>query len=222
MLRSNNNTGTLGTQPDDDSSDPVWLISANQAPQVDAGIDQIVRLPALATLNGTVTDDGLPGAGVTTSWSQVSGPGIASFIDAGAVDTSAGFSAAGVYVLRLTADDGERFGTDQIQVTVEPPPVLTTIAVTPNPGTVAVDASLQFTAAGLDQYGDPISVNPSWTTSGGSIDSSGLYTASTTAGTFTVLASDGTVNGQATVNVQAVDETVVYGVRRCQRRGHGF
>jgi hypothetical protein len=209
----NNNTGALGTQPDDDSSDPVWLISGppvNQAPQVDAGIDQIVRLPALATLNGTVTDDGLPGAGVTTSWSQVSGPGIASFIDAGAEDTSAGFSAAGVYVLRLTADDGERFGTEKIQVTVEPPPVLTTIAVTPNPGTVAVDASLQFTAAGLDQYGDPISVNPSWTTSGGSIDSSGLYTASTTAGTYTVLASDGTVNGQATVNVQAVDETVVY------------
>ncbi|HUP76711.1 MAG TPA: hypothetical protein VM282_26990, partial [Acidimicrobiales bacterium] len=48
---------------------------ANQAPVVDAGADQSVVLPNSATLNGTVTDDGLPtGATVTHTWSMFSGP----------------------------------------------------------------------------------------------------------------------------------------------------
>ncbi len=36
-------------------------------------------------------------------WSQESGPGVASFVDAGELDTQVTFSAPGVYVLRLTA-----------------------------------------------------------------------------------------------------------------------
>ena len=42
----------------------------NVAPTVSAGADQPIELPALASLDGTVSDDGLPGEPglVTTTW----------------------------------------------------------------------------------------------------------------------------------------------------------
>jgi hypothetical protein len=51
--------------------------SGNQSPVVNAGPDQTVTLPNSVSLNGTVTDDGLPNppAAVTTTWSKISGPG---------------------------------------------------------------------------------------------------------------------------------------------------
>ncbi|WP_206053774.1 PKD domain-containing protein [Nocardioides iriomotensis] len=93
----------------------------NQAPTVDAGPNRGVTLPAAASLDGTVTDDGLPttpGA-VTTTWSQVSGPGTATFQNASLVDTTATFSAAGTYVLRLTANDGALSAFDEMTVVAQ-------------------------------------------------------------------------------------------------------
>jgi hypothetical protein len=95
----------------------------NQAPTVNGGSDQSVSLPAGgnvdAILNGTVSDDGLPiPVGVTTTWSQVSGPSTVIFGDANAEDTSANFDTAGSYVLRLTADDGDLSSFAEITVTV--------------------------------------------------------------------------------------------------------
>ncbi|MGE0510922.1 MAG: hypothetical protein AB7Q42_18565, partial [Acidimicrobiia bacterium] len=95
----------------------------NQAPVVNAGVDQSVTLPASAALVGSATDDGLPAppATVTTTWSQVSGPGTTTFGDASSLSTSAAFSVAGVYVLRLTASDSVLSSTDDIQITVSAP-----------------------------------------------------------------------------------------------------
>ncbi len=63
----------------------------NQAPQVTAGGNQTITLPAGATLAGSVTDDGLPqGAAVTSQWSQRSGPGTATFANAASASTSVG------------------------------------------------------------------------------------------------------------------------------------
>ena len=89
----------------------------NLAPQVDAGMDQNLVLPDTAALDGTVTDDGKPGP-LTTTWSQVSGPGVVSFANASAVDTTAAFSAPGTYVLRLGANDGEFVTSDDVTVKV--------------------------------------------------------------------------------------------------------
>ncbi|MGH3384860.1 MAG: PKD domain-containing protein, partial [Nocardioidaceae bacterium] len=96
--------------------------AVNQPPTVSAGIDQTIQLPASAALDGTVTDDGLPNppGAVTTAWSEVSGPGDVTFGNAAAVDTSASFSAAGTYVLRLTANDGALIRTDDVTVVVQP------------------------------------------------------------------------------------------------------
>jgi hypothetical protein len=106
------------------ASDDVALTvsdgSANQAPSVSAGADQAITLPATASLHGTLTDDGLPNppGAVTTSWSQLSGPGTVSFGNASAVDTTATFSAPGSYVLRLTANDGGLSANDDVTVQV--------------------------------------------------------------------------------------------------------
>jgi hypothetical protein len=71
----------------------------NQIPLVDAGPDLTTR--QTATLNGTVSDDGLPNppGTLTTTWSKVSGPGTVTFANPGAVDTTATFSKPGTYVL---------------------------------------------------------------------------------------------------------------------------
>ncbi len=96
-------------------SEPV-----NQAPVVNAGSDQQVTLPDSATLDGTVTDDGLPSppGAVTTTWTKESGPGTVTFGNASAVDTAASFSAAGTYVLRLTANDSLAQSYDEVTVVV--------------------------------------------------------------------------------------------------------
>jgi hypothetical protein len=95
----------------------------NQPPLVDAGPDQTITLPTNSVnLNGTVTDDDFPSNPVTTTWSQPSGPAPATFEDPSSVDTTVTFSVAGVYVLRLTADDGEFTSSDDMLVTVNSQP----------------------------------------------------------------------------------------------------
>ena len=94
----------------------------NEAPTVDAGLDQTIIITDTVMLDGTVTDDGLPDPPnvVTTTWSMESGPGSVTFGDASAVDTTATFSQVGTYVLRLTADDSEKTSNDDVTVTVLP------------------------------------------------------------------------------------------------------
>ena len=70
-----------------------------------------------------MSDDGLPDPpGVVTSlWSQVSGPGVATFADdTNPTASSVSFDVAGSYVLELTGDDGLLQTSDQVTVTVDP------------------------------------------------------------------------------------------------------
>jgi hypothetical protein len=58
------------------------------------------------------------------SWRKVSGPGRVTFKDAKALLTTATFTAPGVYVLELTADNGETTASSRLTVKAEnPPPV---------------------------------------------------------------------------------------------------
>jgi hypothetical protein len=94
--------------------------TGNQPPAVNAGPDQQVTLPAQATMQGSVTDDGLPNppATVTSTWSQVSGPGTATFTDPSSPTTTVSFDNPGTYVLRLSADDTALQAMDNVSVTV--------------------------------------------------------------------------------------------------------
>ena len=138
-------------------------MTVDQPPLVNAGADQTITLPASATLAGTVTDDGLPAppGAVSSAWSTVSGPGTVTFGDVSAPQTSASFSAAGDYTLRLTANDGFLAGSSDVHITVK--------AAATNHAPVAADDSAlagQDTAVQIgvlandsDPDGDPIAIS---------------------------------------------------------------
>jgi hypothetical protein len=114
LLQLSTSDGSLTTR---DSVQITVQSAANTAPQVNAGVDQTITLPAQAGLNGTVTDDGKPTPPVlTTTWTKVSGPGTVTFGNANAVDTQASFSTTGTYVLQLAASDGQLSTSDQVQI----------------------------------------------------------------------------------------------------------
>ena len=97
----------------------VEVLPPNEPPAVNAGIDQAVTNPERATLNGIVTDDGLPrGSTLLVTWSKVSGAGGVTFAAPNAASTTARFGAPGTYVLRLTASDTEFSTHDELTVTV--------------------------------------------------------------------------------------------------------
>jgi RHS repeat-associated protein len=116
-VRTQDPLGAFDTQ-----SFTLTILNQNQPPVVNAGNDQAVAVNGTATLNGTVTDDGLPrNASVTSTWSMVSGPGLVTFANAFSPSTTATFSEAGAYVLRLTASDTALNASDETVVTVTPP-----------------------------------------------------------------------------------------------------
>ena len=150
-------TDSLETVSDDVT---VTVFPANQAPIVNAGPNQTITLPNTASLNGTIADDGFPaGSTVTTFWSQLSGPGLVTFNDISNPVTKAIFSTPGTYVLRLSANDTHRIGTDDIQIIVNASPALTgatlqLAAVAPGP---YVTGTLQSVRATLrNSAGSPL------------------------------------------------------------------
>ena len=89
----------------------------NEAPVVDAGPDAVIVQPVDDLfIDGSVSDDGLPGGSLSKMWSKVSGPGVVSFSPENADDTTAEFSLMGIYSLKLTGDDGELTGSDTVSV----------------------------------------------------------------------------------------------------------
>jgi hypothetical protein len=72
---------------------------------------------AVATLNATVTDP--DGGTLTTAWTKVSGPAATvAFGNASATNTTATFTAEGIYTLRLTASDTFSSSSDDCVITV--------------------------------------------------------------------------------------------------------
>ena len=98
------------------------LDPANQRPVVDAGSSATVALAGNALLlEGTATDDGLPTnpGSLTTAWSKLGGPGVVTFADPSAIETTASFSRSGTYIIGLTASDGQLLYTDAITISVD-------------------------------------------------------------------------------------------------------
>jgi len=99
----------------------------NQAPMVNAGADQLITLPTNSVnLSGTATDDGLPTPPtLTVTWSAINNPPAPVIFSApNALNTTATFSAGGVYTLQLAASDGELTTTDTLTVIVNQAPVV--------------------------------------------------------------------------------------------------
>lgn len=134
--------------------------SPNTAPTVDAGADQTITFPAAVQLNGTVMDDDtpVPLAQVQTTWSQLSGPGTASFANPNVPQTTATFSQPGSYTLRLTANDSQLSSAATLVVSVGEQ----TGTVTPNDATPEPTPTRNNTATPL-RTATPVPTTPNGT-----------------------------------------------------------
>ena len=119
----------------------------NLPPIANAGPDQSITVPAnTVSLNGSATDDGQPNGTITYSWKKVSGSGTVTFGNTSQAVTTAQFSAAGTYTLRLKADDGQLSATDDVVITVNPAAAGSTIRINSG-GSSYTDSSGQVWSA---------------------------------------------------------------------------
>jgi hypothetical protein len=134
---------------------------------------------------------------ITPTWTVAAG--------GGTISTAGLFTAGqtvGTFTNTVQATSGGISGAATVNVTGGP---VATVVVTPNPVTLATNATQQFTAVAKDASGNIVAIAPVWSVanSGGAISATGLFTAGATPGTFsnTVRATSGTISGSATVTV---------------------
>jgi pectin methylesterase-like acyl-CoA thioesterase len=164
-----------------------------------------------ATVNlSTLATDPAGASALTYTWAPVGdAPAPVTFSANGtnaAKATTATFTKAGTYVFQVVVTDPSGLTTTSaVNVTVSSIPVLTAIKLTPASATIAPGAMQQFTAVAYDQFGNALATQPSftWTTSAGSITSTGNFTAPLSNTTATISATSGSISGTATVTVQA-------------------
>lgn len=136
----------------------------------------------------------------TPVWSVASGGGT---ISANGLFTAG--TVPGTYANTVVATSGSLTSRATVIVTVGS---LASVTVTPNPDTLMVSGTRQYTAVGRDAAGNVIQITPTWsvTNGGGTIAAStGIFTAGTVAGSFvnTIRATSGAVSGSATTVVTA-------------------
>jgi serine protease len=90
----------------------------NTAPMVNLGDDRTIVLGDGLYLDAAVVDDGLVNNTLGYLWEKVEGDGVVTFTPNEEKATQMSFTQAGTYTVRLTADDGEFTGSDQVVVTV--------------------------------------------------------------------------------------------------------
>jgi hypothetical protein len=105
----------------------ITVVQPNLAPVVTVNPVQGGIEGQPVALRGIATDDGKPTSPLKTTWSMVAGPGTVTFADSASLQTTAVFSTAGTYQLRLTADDGELTSSQDLRIKIASPP-------TPKPG----------------------------------------------------------------------------------------
>jgi hypothetical protein len=148
-------------------------------------------------------------AQLTYTWSAT-GPAAVTFSENAtnaAKNSVATFTRAGAYALTAAIKNPEAgVRTSSVNVTVSQ--TATTATVTPKLAYVTVGTTRQFSVSVADQFGNPVpSGAASWgVTGGGSISSTGLFSATTVGGPFTVTATAGSVSNTATVHVLNVGE----------------
>jgi len=140
--QTNNGTISIVVNPVDD------------APLVSVGGGRSIVLPNALALSATITDYDTAASGITQTWVKVSGPGEVTFADASQKATTASFSAAGDYVLRLIATDAHSVNSDSLQVRV-------------NAASVALPTVTMQSLGGLYAPGAAITLQAIATASGG-------------------------------------------------------
>lgn len=95
----------------------------NAPPSVNAGEDQEITLPSSASMNASISDDGLPNGQLSILWTVLEGKsGLVEFDSQITEDPTVSFEEAGTFQLQLTVDDGEFSRSDTVQIIVNPVP----------------------------------------------------------------------------------------------------
>jgi len=119
------NDGTSDSAP---ATVNITILPPPQGLVVDAGPDQLIVLPASATLNGTINTVSVPGmppeTNWTVQWSVVSGPGTVTFANPNSAVTTATFSESGIYELRLTGTGYLTSASDDVVIVANAAPVV--------------------------------------------------------------------------------------------------
>ena len=121
-------TYTINSQGSQDTVKDTAIITIenddqipNLRPVVNAGEDKEIDFPGDVTLSPTVEDDGLPNDKLTFKWEKVSQGGSAHIFNMTDLETRVSFEESGEYVFRISADDGELVGADDVLVNVNAP-----------------------------------------------------------------------------------------------------
>jgi len=137
----------------------------------------------------------------TLSWITVAAPtgvtaSAAVTYNTGVSGTAISFGQAGIYSARVSS------GAITQTITFNVTQTLTRINIT-GTATVALGSSQQYIAQGLDQFDRPMTTQPTmtWTATGGTITTAGLYRAGSVAGTFAVTARSGTLTSNLSIGV---------------------
>jgi outer membrane protein assembly factor BamB len=142
--------------------------------------------PALAIAPATATLE----SGATQQFTATPADGVVWTCTGGAIDATGLFTAGAVLgTYTVTATLGTETATASIDVTNVPLPP----TITPGAAALLVGKTQQFTATPA--------ANITWTATGGTIDATGLFTAGTTPGDFTITATSPDGAGTATVTV---------------------
>ncbi|MEO8029965.1 MAG: hypothetical protein ABI765_03895, partial [Gemmatimonadota bacterium] len=164
---------------------------------------------SVAPTTATLTSGASRQFAVTGHWSNGSttAPAMTWAATGGSISSSGRYTAggsSGTFLAIATVQGGTL--ADTATVTITPAPVtLTGLTLTPSSVTLAAGGGRQFTVNGNWSDGSSSTPAVSWSANGGTISSSGFYTAGSTAGTFRVIAAHigGTLADTSTVNVNA-------------------
>jgi hypothetical protein len=178
-------TSTPPTSPTNTA--PFITISANANPTTITGN---------STNLSVLGDDATGGeSNLIYSWTVISKPtsSIVTFSANGtnaSKNTTMTVNSAGTYQIQVTATDAGSLSATSM-ATVNATQTLSSVTVSPASTTVAMGSSTQFNASAFDQFTAPQSSGFTWSIFegilGGTISSSGLYTATSTTGTFHII-----------------------------------
>jgi hypothetical protein len=186
------------------------VTNPNQPPSVNPGGYNPISLPTNSlTLQGTVTDDGLPNNTLIIGWSQVAGPAAVTFANPSQPSTLVTFPVAGTYQLRLSASDTQLTSSNDTYITVNAsdlgPKVTfnsTFISVVLPNNTATLSATINSSSGTLTdswtQYNGPgpiVFATPNAATTQATFPVAGVYVVQ-------LMVSDGQFTGIGTLTVQ--------------------
>ncbi len=121
----------------------------------------------------------------------------------GSISPSGVFTAGAALGGPHTVTVGSGGLTQTASISVSPAPVATSVTVTPATASVPAGGNQSFQASLSDQNGNAMPTQPSWTwtvsSGGGTISNTGVLSASSAAGSYTITASSGGLSGSASI-----------------------